>query len=78
IDVQGWVTLRNTTGTTFNTARTLLVAGEVASEGDDNPYGGYRPPQPRRCGPLRQAATETSGREQLGDFYIYPLAERTT
>lgn len=78
IDVQGWVTLRNTTGTTFNAARTLLVAGEVASADDENPYGGYRPPQPPRRGALRQAGTETSGREQLGDFYIYPLAERTT
>ncbi|MES2338698.1 MAG: DUF4139 domain-containing protein [Pseudomonadota bacterium] len=76
IDVQGWVTLRNTTGTTFNNARTLLVAGEVAST-NDNPYNNY-PPQRRVSRPLRQAGTETSGREQLGDFYIYPLTERTT
>ncbi|HWK35734.1 DUF4139 domain-containing protein, partial [Sphingomonas sp.] len=78
IDVQGWVTLRNTTGTTFNAARTLLVAGEVASAGDDNGYNQYRPPNRGRPAPVRQAGTETSDREQLGDFYIYPLAERTT
>ena len=29
IDVQGWVTLTNNTGTTFSNARALLVAGEV-------------------------------------------------
>ncbi|WP_394652109.1 DUF4139 domain-containing protein [uncultured Sphingomonas sp.] len=75
IDVQGWVTLRNTTGTTFNAARTLLVAGDVASADD-----GMQTFRPRtvRQGPLRQAGTETAAREQLGDFYIYPLAERTT
>lgn len=76
IDVQGWVTLRNETGTTFANARTLLVAGEVAS-GDDEQNGGYRP-RPRRAGPLRAAGTETAGREQLGDFYLYPLPGRTT
>ncbi|URW77127.1 DUF4139 domain-containing protein [Sphingomonas donggukensis] len=77
IDVQGWVTLRNTTGTTFNAARTLLVAGEVASVDQENQYNSY-PPRRRVSRPLRQGGTETSGREQLGDFYIYPLAERTT
>jgi hypothetical protein len=31
VDVQGWITLRNTSGTTFTNARTLLVAGDVGS-----------------------------------------------
>jgi hypothetical protein len=69
IDVQGWVTLTNTTGTTFDNADTLLVAGNV---GDVN--GGYRPSRLS----LEQAGTEDSGRERLGDFYLYPLKERTT
>jgi hypothetical protein len=69
IDVQGWVTLTNNTGTTFEAADTLLVAGEV---GGGN--GGYRPS--RRS--MRQAGTETPDRESLGDFYLYPLKERTT
>ena len=74
IDVQGWVTLTNSTGTTFNQARTLLVAGEVTSDDDGNQpnYG-----RPRRA-PMQSAGTESSSREQLGDFYVYPLAERTT
>lgn len=75
IDVQGWVTLTNTTGTTFTNARTLLVAGEVGSEDDDNDY---RPRRPRRPQPVMQPGTETANREQLGDFYLYPLPERTT
>ncbi|MEH3040225.1 MAG: DUF4139 domain-containing protein [Sphingomonas paucimobilis] len=75
IDVQGWVTLTNTTGTTFTNARTLLVAGEVGSSNDDEPI--YRPGRPRRQ-PTMQPGTETANREQLGDFYLYPLPERTT
>jgi hypothetical protein len=74
IDVQGWVTLTNTTGTTFANADTLLVAGNVGNRGGD-PYGrGYRPPPP----PGNRPGTETPGRESLGDFYLYPLRERTT
>lgn len=69
IDVQGWVTLTNRTGTSFANARTLLVAGEVAQDGEGRSYDGARS--------IRQAGTETAAREQLGDFYLYPLAERT-
>ena len=76
IDVQGWVTLTNTTGTTYRNANTLLVAGEVGDSNQQNNYGRrYNSPQP---GKLVQAGTKTSGREQLGDYYLYPLAERTT
>jgi hypothetical protein len=77
IDVQGWVTLRNTSGTSFYNAKTLLVAGQVGSGDDDNNGGmAYRPRAVVR--PLRRAGTETAAREQLGDFYLYPLLERTT
>ncbi len=72
IDVQGWVTLNNNTGTTFTNADTLLVAGNVGGGanrfsqmvlGDDS---------------IEQAGTETGTRERLGDYYLYPLRERTT
>ncbi|MCU6454180.1 DUF4139 domain-containing protein [Sphingomonas sp. A2-49] len=76
IDVQGWVTLKNTSGTTFDNARTLLVAGNVAS--DDGNAGIYRPQPPRRLGRMTRAGTESANREQLGDFYLYPLSARTT
>ena len=82
IDMQGWVTLTNNTGTTFHQANTLLVAG--------NPSGGYGQPAPRRVGrgivppppPPPPGAfvpgTETAARERLGDFYLYPIEGRTT
>jgi hypothetical protein len=76
IDVQGWVTLRNTSGTSFYNAKTLLVAGQVGSGDDNNNVMSYRP---RPVVPsLRRAGTETAAREQLGDFYLYPLPIRTT
>ncbi|WP_033923134.1 DUF4139 domain-containing protein [Sphingomonas sp. 37zxx] len=75
VDVQGWVTLRNTSGTTFNNARTLLVAGDVGgSDGGED----YTPRQRRSYQVQMQPGTESADREQLGDFYLYPLAERTT
>ena len=74
IDVQGWVTLKNETGTSFVNARTLLVAGEVGADNQNN--GVPQPPQ--FVPPLRRAGTETASREQLGDFYVYPLPGRTT
>ena len=79
IDVQGWVTLNNRTGTSFANSDTLLVAGEVG-QAETNEYGRYQPPPPPRAPgrTLRRAGTETAGREQLGDFYLYPLAARTT
>lgn len=77
IDVQGWVTLTNNTGTTFDRARTLLVAGTPSAGGMANYGGGSYRPRPTST-PLRRAGTETAPREQLGDYYLYPLAERTT
>ncbi|WP_416194987.1 DUF4139 domain-containing protein [Sphingopyxis sp.] len=68
MDIQGWVTLTNNTGTTFNNARTLLVAGNPGGG------GGFR----RMSSALDSAGTESNDRERLGDYYLYPLAERTT
>ena len=68
MDMQGWVTLTNSTGTTFTNARTLLVAGSPGGG------GGFS----QLTGALDAAGTESSNRERLGDYYLYPLAERTT
>ena len=78
IDVQGWVTLTNNSGTTYNNAATLLVAGQVQQQGQAY-YGGggYAPPPPPPPG-LRRPGTQSAPRERLGDFYLYPLPERTT
>ncbi len=68
MDIQGWVTLTNSTGTTFANARTLLVAGNPGGG------GGFR----QMTGAMDSAGTESNDRERLGDYYLYPLAERTT
>jgi hypothetical protein len=75
IDVQGWVTLTNNTGTDYTKADVLLVAG--------NPNGGggrrnYQTPWNGSTGTIDQVGTESNNRERLGDYYLYPLAERTT
>ena len=79
MDVQGWITLTNNSGTPYVNASTLLVAGSVGNA--DNGYRGYAmppPPAPPPPGGLVRAGTETAGRERLADFYLYPLPERTT
>lgn len=75
IDVQGWITLTNTTGTTFSNTRALLVAGEVGTvQQSPQYYRGSPPPRPRGNTP----GTESGSREQLGDFHVYPIEGRTT
>jgi len=69
VDMQGWVTLTNQTGTTFHDTDTLLVMGDPASGGS----GGRRSSRG-----LVEAGTETAERERLGDFYLYPLEGKTT
>jgi hypothetical protein len=81
MDVQGWVTLTNSSGTPYVNASTLLVAGAVGNSGGRyRDYGGYPPPPPPPPPPsgIYRPGTETAGRERLGDFYLYPLPERTT
>jgi hypothetical protein len=69
MDVQGWITLTNNSGTPFVNANVLLVAGTVGQGSQGYPSTGGR---------IRRTGTETANRERLGDFYLYPLAERTT
>lgn len=77
MDVQGWITLNNQSGTAYRNADVVLVAGAVgtgAGRGTPDRYYGAPPPPP----PLRGAGTETAARERVGDFYLYPLPQRTT
>lgn len=71
IDMQGWVTLTNNTGTTFHNADTVLVAGNP-NDGGGGRSNGYEDRGMTRAG------TEAPGRERLGDFYLYPISGRTT
>jgi hypothetical protein len=70
IDMQGWVTLTNSTGTNYRSADVLLVAG--------NPNRGNGGLSQLGDSTIERAGTETSPREKLGDYYLYPLGERTT
>ena len=72
MDVQGWITLTNNTGTSFGNAKTLLVAGQPKTVNNQSRYNSISRNN------IRRAGTETAGREALGDFYLYPLATRTT
>jgi hypothetical protein len=66
IDVQGWVTLENNTGTTFENADTLLVAGSPGSSSS------------RGTNTIRRPGTQSADREMVGDYYLYPIEGRTT
>ena len=85
MDVQGWITLTNNSGTPYVNASTLLVAGAVG-QAQPYDYRRYRaagvppppPPPPPPPGVIDHAGVETSARERLGGFYLYPLRERTT
>jgi len=70
IDVQGWVTLTNNSGVNYDKARAVLVAGTPQLVG----RGG----NPNGIGTMIEAGTESGTRGRLGDYYLYPLAERTT
>ncbi len=72
IDVQGWVTLTNNTGTDYTNANVLLVAG------NPNNGGGRRSEQVETTETIDEAGTESNDRERLGDYYLYPLGARTT
>ncbi|MEH6792422.1 DUF4139 domain-containing protein [Parasphingorhabdus sp.] len=72
MDVQGWVTLTNNSGTDYRNADVLLVAGSPNNGRGRNSF----PQWP--TGTIDSAGTESGDRERLGDYYLYPLAERTT
>jgi hypothetical protein len=74
IDVQGWVTLTNSSGATYQDAATVLVAGNPAQAGS-RPVN-FRAPAPRSS--LQEAGTESGSRDRVGDYYLYPLSQPTT
>jgi hypothetical protein len=80
LDMQGWITLTNRSGTTFTNAVTQLVAGNINILRTDN-YNDwqqqrYMLEQQRMA--QRHAGNEPNSRRPLADYYLYPIAERTT
>jgi hypothetical protein len=73
MDLQGWITLTNNSGTPYVNANTLLVAGAVGQDAEQ-----YYRNRGETSSRISRAGTETANRERVGDFYVYPLHERTT
>jgi hypothetical protein len=84
VSLQGWITLTNNSGTTFANANAQLVAGDinvVGSEAEWFQVYNFRrgnPGSPGGINSRRGAGVEPSAREQLADYYVYPIAQATT
>lgn len=79
MDVQGWATLTNGTKTTFKDANVSVIAGSVGNQNNNyNQFnrGGYNPRQ--NLGNVRNAGTEASPQERVGDNYLYSLPGKIT
>jgi hypothetical protein len=75
LDMQGWITLTNSTGTAYTNADVVMVAGSPNRGNNADGYRSYQSPEEQV---IRQAGTESGTRARLGEYYLYPLAERTT
>jgi hypothetical protein len=75
--LQGWITLTNNSGTTFANASAQLVAGDINVVGSEAEWWQVYNVR-RNNANVRRAGVETSDREQLADYYVYPLAVETT
>jgi hypothetical protein len=73
LDMQGWITLTNSTGTSYPNADVVMVAGTPNRRGDE---GRYQLQEEREV--IRNAGTEGGTRARLGEYLLYPLAGRTT
>jgi hypothetical protein len=71
--LQGWITLKNESGTSFRNARVQLVAGELNVLSDDQ----WEHQQEERE-TQRLAGKAPSPRAPLGDYYVYPIKLPTT
>lgn len=68
LELQGWVTLTNGSGVSYENARTQLIAG---SPGNAQRY--YQPP-----GNMVRAGSGGQDTSAFADFHVYPLPEATT
>lgn len=85
LDLQGWITLTNTSGTPFVDADTQLVAGNVAIAGAPRPLRPRNVAVPRAVmgsaafqQPEAGAGPGISSGEAVGDTHVYRLPERTS
>jgi len=78
VSMQGWITLTNNSGTTFANANAPLVAGDINVVGSEAEWWQVYNVRRNSSNVLRRGGVEPSAREQLADYYVYPLAEATT
>jgi hypothetical protein len=74
LDLIGWITLTNQSGTSFEAARTQLVAGNVSQGDDGDEMRGEPIPGVVEAG----SDADTGGSQAVGDVHLYTLPERTT
>lgn len=67
LDLNGWVTLTNSSGSTFSNAVTRVVAGQVNVSGGNNYRGGSR-----------GNGLNSGSNAEAGDAHVYLLPERVT
>ena len=75
LDLQGWITLTNNSGTAYENAQTQLVAGQVQLSNGN--VQNFRPPAPRP-GPGSTTSAGTEGGATGADYLVYSLPQRTT
>jgi hypothetical protein len=78
VSMQGWITLTNSSGTTFANAAAQLVAGDINVVGSEAEWWRVYDVRRNNANVIRAGGVESSGRQQLADYYVYPLAEATT
>jgi hypothetical protein len=75
LDISGWVTLTNTSGSTYRNARLQLVAGDV-NQVTPMMQGGVRP-MAMAAAPAAKVAREMA-EESLFEYHLYTLGRPTT
>jgi hypothetical protein len=73
IDLSGWVTLNNTSGTTYNNAKLQLVAGDVNQVQEHHPQA-----MNMRKDVMMAEAAAPMAQESLFEYHLYTLERPTT
>jgi len=77
LSMQGWITLANTSGTSFTNARAQLVAGDLNISNSDD--GWYEQAQARaRRSTGTENGPQNGSQQRIADYYLYPLKLPTT
>ncbi|MBC6982241.1 DUF4139 domain-containing protein [Caulobacter sp. 17J80-11] len=79
LDLQGWITLTNQSGTDFKDVDAQLVAGDVNLVSNPGmPDWQWQQEQQRRRSGQSAGGAEIGAKAAMADYYLYPLPERTT